>query len=145
MPSGWEVYYIVFLSAALALGIPGVLGMIARLVSRSSSRSEATSRSSTLIKTHVQLQDALRKNPSHLGNRMNGRFFLAINAGLVLMALALILIPCVGMLQPGTSATDLLKGVGAIVSVAAFSALGLFYSTKKGDLSCLETVRKKGE
>ena len=40
VPSGWDVYYVVFLSAILALGIPATLGLISLLVSPKRKRAQ---------------------------------------------------------------------------------------------------------
>ncbi|MGK5083598.1 hypothetical protein WDW37_09860 [Bdellovibrionota bacterium FG-1] len=130
MPSGWDVYYIVFLSAFLALGIPAALALVSYLVSPKNG-----------AKT-----EAVEANRTVLGQKINARFFLAANAALVLIALMLALVPCVGILQPGTDHEGLLRGLVAIVSIAGFAALGLLYSVRKGDLSWLTSFREeKGE
>jgi hypothetical protein len=123
MPSGWDVYYIVFLAAGLALGIPFVLTLISFVVSPGRKR------------------PAIQPKPAGmLGRKINIRVFLGANAALVLIALILALVPCV----PGSAVTDetvLARSLIAIVSVAVFAAMGLLYAARKGDLSWLKSYR----
>ena len=72
---------------------------------------------------------------------MNARFFLAANAALVLITLAIAIVPLAGTLQPGNSRQSLVRGLVAIVSVAGFAALGLLYSARKGDLGWLSSFQ----
>ncbi len=129
MPSGWDVYYIVFLSAFLALLIPASLALASFLIS-----SKYRGRKSVLFGNSGA--------PSIPALKINTRFFLAINAALILLALGLALVPCVGILQSGIPRTELLRGLISIVSLACFSALGLLYSARKGDLSWLRSYRE---
>lgn len=140
MPSGWDVYYIVFLSAFLALGIPSVLALFSYLISpRVKGR-----RQKTMQGFNAVLADSTEQNKTVLGQKMNARFFLAANAALVLITLMLSLVPCVGMLQPGTDHQGLLHGLIAIVTIAGFAALGLLYSARKTDLGWLKSFHNEG-
>lgn len=134
MPSGWDIYYIVFLSAFLALGIPAALALISYLISP---QVKGRTRQSKARPNPV-LVDSTETNQTVLGKKINARYFLAANAALVLITLMLILVPCVGMLQPGTDHQGLLRGLTVIVSIAGFAALGLLYSARKADLSWLK-------
>ncbi len=127
MPSGWSVYYVVFLSAALGLGVFVMLGVVFRRRPGASAREGAFSRSTL---------------PSKLGDRINTRYFLAANSALVLITLMLVLIPCVCALRAGNEKLMVLRGLIAVISVAGFAALGLLYSARKGDLSWLRTFRR---
>ncbi|MFZ9595158.1 MAG: hypothetical protein ACO3A2_03685 [Bdellovibrionia bacterium] len=128
MTSSWGSYYVVFLSAVLSLGIPLVLGVLSlAFIPRK--------------KPQVAVSSELKKvaiNQTVLGQRMNVRFFLAANAALVLITLALELIPCVMTLQTNHP-EDLIKGLTAIVTIAGFTVLGLLYSVRKGDMAWLKT------
>jgi NADH:ubiquinone oxidoreductase subunit 3 (subunit A) len=140
MPSGWDVYYIVFLSAFLALGIPAVLALISYLVSpQIKGRKQQPLRGFNAV-----LADSNEANKTLLGQKMNARFFLAANAALILITLMLALIPCVGMLQPGTDHEGLLRALTAIVTIAGFAALGLLYSARKTDLGWLKSFHNHG-
>ena len=74
-----------------------------------------------------------RPNQTILGQRINVRFFLAINAALILIALALELVPCVTTIQ-SENRDGLIKGLISIVTLAGFAVLGLLYSVRKGDM-----------
>ena len=135
MPSGWGVYYVVFLSAILALGIPAILAMIAFVFSK-----DERLRKKGYPRVDTESQPATNSKQNLLGQRINARFFLAANAALILIALGLILIPCAGTLQSaagGASRETSIWGLAATVTIAGFAALGLLYSGKKGDLSWL--------
>lgn len=131
MPSNWDVYYVVFLSAFLALGIPALIAFVAYVVF-------------PRLPMKRTLDHNLEVN-HHIGQHMNVRFFLGVQAAMLLLALALLLIPCAGTLQPGRSSLALLKGLIAIVSVALFAVLGLLYATRKGDLSWIRSFHKPSE
>jgi NADH:ubiquinone oxidoreductase subunit 3 (subunit A) len=135
MPSGWEVYYVVFLSALLALGIPAALKLITLALSP---RRDQEGAMRPLSNGHArayeeELQGALGR--SELGGKINTRFFLAVNAALVLVTLALVLIPCAATLQEGMDRQVLIRSLVAVTTIAGFAALGLLYAAKKGDLS----------
>lgn len=133
MPSGWDVYYVVFLSAVLALGIPLVLAAISYFVAP---RAAASSK-----KEEPPYESAPASARVQLGQRMNTRFFLAANAALILITLILVLIPCVGTLQAGNSQGGVLRGLISIVTIAGFASLGLLYSSRKGDLGWLKSFQ----
>ncbi|MFL5812046.1 MAG: hypothetical protein ACJ763_00595 [Bdellovibrionia bacterium] len=131
MPSSWDVYYVVFLSALLALGVPALLGLFSYLVSAERGKASAQKK---------PVQNAV--TAELLRRKINARFFLGVNAALILMAIALILIPCTGMLQQATDRGTFLRCLIAIVSLATFCGLGLLYSSRKGDLSWVQSFQK---
>ena len=133
MPSGWNVYYVVFLSAVLALGIPAVLGLISLMFSPEKK-----------IKNEGwpgEVEPLSLASDTSLGNKINTRFFLGTNAALMLIMLALILVPLAGTFRAGVSHDSLLYGLIAILSVALMSVLGLLYATRKGDLDWLKSYQ----
>jgi NADH:ubiquinone oxidoreductase subunit 3 (subunit A) len=134
MPSSWDVYYVVFLSALLALGVPAMLGLFSYLVSAERKKSTSAEKSQSAPKGGASSELLRRK--------INARFFLGVNAALILMAIGLILIPCTGMLQQATDRGTFLRCLVAIVSLAAFCGLGLLYSSRKGDLSWVQSFQK---
>ena len=138
MPSGWDVYYVVFLSALLALAIPAILWLISRSLFRENKRVAPAA-------VEQRTSQALELTRTVLGQRMNARFFLAANAAVVLITLILALIPCAATFQSDRTPDELLLGLASIVTIAGFAALGLFYSSKKGDLAWLKTFHKKGD
>ena len=126
--ASWDSYYVVFLSAILSLGIPGVLALISYLFFGKRRKIQATK------ETEASTPNTI------LGQKINVRFFLAANAALILFALALELIPCATTLQNGNN-EGLLKGLLSIVTIALFAVLGLLYSIRKGDMSWLDSFR----
>lgn len=142
MSSGWEVYYVLFLSAAWALVFPLTLKMVSWILTRGErvpQQEEAIVRSG-------------EPNLNLASNKMNTRFYLAVNSGSILIVLALALIPAVGAMggweRSGLENIDkgtLLRGIIAVLSLAFFLSLGLFYSSKKGDLSWVRVFRSNEE
>jgi len=133
MANSWDSYYVVFLSAILSLGIPMSLAVLSFLLFRRS-------------RPNVPKPVEVSKFSSHrsiLGERINIRFFLASNAALVLIALALELIPCVVTLH-SENREGLLKGLIAIITIAGFALLGLLYAVRKGDMGWLSTQQAGG-
>ncbi|MEO5969550.1 MAG: hypothetical protein ABIQ95_06450 [Bdellovibrionia bacterium] len=128
MASSWDSYYVVFLSAILSLCIPLLLGGFSLLfLPRRNKKNGLAS----------NLQGG-KPNQTVLGQRMNVRFFLAANAALVLITLALELIPCVTTLQT-ENREGLIKGLISIITIAGFAVLGLLYSVRKGDMGWIST------
>jgi NADH:ubiquinone oxidoreductase subunit 3 (subunit A) len=139
MPSGWDVYYVVFLSALFALGIPAALSLVSRsLAARGAPRTAARAQDSPEAPA-----------ASSVGRKLNTRFFLGANASLLLITLALVLIPCISGLQArpdgAQSAAGLRWVVASVVSLAVFASLGLFYASRKGDLDWLRSFRGEVE
>lgn len=138
--NGWDVYYVVFLSAVLALGIPAVLKLISYIfVSRSGAARNPGSPSLQVTTPLSVAQLDPRHDSQELGGRrVNTRFFLGANAALTLVALSLLLAPNVVSVQHD-------RGLIAIVTLSSFAALGLFYSARKGDLHWLRSFRGMDE
>jgi NADH:ubiquinone oxidoreductase subunit 3 (subunit A) len=132
MTSSWDSYYIVFLSAIVALGIPAALWAVSFLLFPKEKVRKA--KSLTPIEPIP--------NRTILGQRINVRFFLAANAALVLITLGLALVPCVTTLQ-SDHREGLLTGLISIITIAGFAVLGLLYSIRKGDMGWLSTYRTK--
>ena len=130
MASSWDSYYVVFLSAILSLCIPLLLGGFSLVF---------------LPRKKNKLASNLhggKPNQTVLGQRMNVRFFLAANAALVLITLALELIPCVTTLQT-ENREGLIKGLISIITIAGFAVLGLLYSIRKGDMGWISTFHSE--
>lgn len=132
MPSSWDVYYVIFLSAVLALGVPATLAVVSHLVSPRKMKKRLNAR---------VLDELTETDESCLGKKINARFFLGVNAALILLALAILLIPCAGVLRKSEGPLSILRALVAIVGTTSFAALGLLYSAKKGDLSWLGTFQ----
>lgn len=129
MPSGWDVYYVVFLAAALSLSVPAALSLVSSVL-----------RSRTGLPARRRMEPpelgGTKVAPStELGRRLNTRFSRATNAALLLTAVGLILIPCVG--EGGLSN----RGLVAILSLSVFGGLGLLYAGRKGDLDWLKSFQ----
>jgi hypothetical protein len=80
---------------------------------------------------------------AQIGRKINARFFLAANAALILIALILILVPCVGTLRESKDREGVIRGLICLVTIAGFTSLGLLYSARKGDLGWLSTYQKE--
>src|SRR4051794_31598000 len=97
MPSGWDVYYLIFFSAAMALLIPIGLWGLSRLFFTGSKP-----RRRQLPSADMETDEESRGRQT-LGNRVNVRFFLAVNASLVLIALILGIIPPAAAVRAGAT------------------------------------------
>ncbi len=136
MLSSWDSYYIVFLSAVLSLAIPAVLALISFVFFPKTPVGRANRKKLT---EEIEWGKA---NQTLLGQRVNVRFFLAANAALILITLALELIPCATTLE-SENREGLMKGLIAIVTLAGFAVLGLLYSIRKGDMGWLSSFQRK--
>jgi len=124
MSRSWDSYYVIFLSGILSLGIPLGLRLISWIFfprKKGTPEPLFTPKSSHLLKLGRSYQ------------LINVRFFMAANAALVLMALALELVPCVVTLQSEDSKV-VLRGLIAVVSLACFSTFGLIYATHRQNM-----------
>jgi len=135
MPSGWGVYYVVLLSAVLSLGIPATLSFVSFFVTPRRKKREHSLLSAPTAPD-------LSESEPEVGKRVNTRFFLAANAALILITFPLILVPCVGALQPSEDKSDSFLALVSILTLIGFSALGLLYAARKGDLNWLKTFKK---
>ena len=136
MASGWSIYYVVFLSALMGLVFPFVLVLASALVSP---RDKRPYRNLRLSRPEVEPQA-----------RINTRIFLGVNVATLLIALTLVLIPCVAGLgkfirrEWVDDASVPAALVVGILSIVAFLSLGLLYATRKGDLDWLASHRPRG-
>lgn len=134
MASSWDNYYVVFLAAILSLGIPAGLALISFLF---------FPRNKAKPTTLCDLPE-VKENRTILGQRIHVRFFVAANAALILITLALELIPCATTLQT-ENREGLLSGLVSIVTIAGFAVLGLLYSVRKGDMGWLSSMNAKNQ
>jgi NADH:ubiquinone oxidoreductase subunit 3 (subunit A) len=133
MPSGWGVYYLLCLSAALALAVPVGLAVFSMLLSRNK-RSRMVSKQ---IGSEAVIKAAQETDSFQLGRRMNVRFFKGLNAALALIVLSLIIIPCAAALRPQVDGDSLGFELLGIIFVVGLAALALLYAARKGDLAWL--------
>lgn len=139
-PSGWEVYYVVFLSGLLSLGIPAALWFLSELLKGKSSSSGP----------NRALPPQERGDSVFHGRRFNTRFFLAANASVVLVSAVLVLIPCVSALSRvhqgsaihAVGNAGLLRILAAIVTIVSLIFIGLIYSRRKGDLGWMTNLER---
>lgn len=134
MANLWDSYYIVFLSALISLGIPLLL-YVTSLAFASKTQFESRSRPK-----QSQYELAV-PNRVFLGRRVNVRFFIGANAALILLAMLIVLIPCVVSLE-SPSEVGTRAGLIGICTLAGFAVLGLFYSVRKGDMSWYTTFNQ---
>jgi NADH:ubiquinone oxidoreductase subunit 3 (subunit A) len=127
-PSGWNVYYIVFLSGALSLAVPAVLALFSYFAS--SKKTPQTKEVSPLAEIPF---DA---NPTAATKRTNPRAFVALNSALSLIAFSLLILPCVVNLR-----SNALLGLVCILSTCLMASLGLLYGIRKKDLDWLMSYR----
>lgn len=119
-PSGWSVYYIVGLAGALAFLMPMGLWVISRTLSRPQ-------------KHQLSKPLVLSDNPAEMGRKSNPRFFQALSAAIILIALALLMIPC----AVAVGGQNL--GLICIFSLSGIAGLALLYGVRKRDLDWLRS------
>ncbi len=142
MSNTWNSYYVLFLSAIMALGIPISLAILSSLLGMLKGSETKTKAKATFLgspgggqKSTGAGPDLTSPQPS-FNQKINVRFFMAANAALILITLGLALIPCVTTIQTEKS-EDLARGLLAIVTLAGFASLGLTYSVRKGNMDWL--------
>src|SRR4051812_34735236 len=107
MPSSWDAYYVVFLSALLALLIPAGLMLLSLAVTRGGKKPPA------------------RVDESARMPRTNPRFFLGANATLALVALILTIVPCVSTLNPSGDRDVFWSGFVLVLSISTLALVAL--------------------
>ncbi len=128
LPSGWNVYYIVVLAGGLALLIPLAMVVISRALSPPENPESPEANAASVTPLSLIQSD----NPVEIGRKSNPRLFQALNASLVLILLALLMIPCAVSL-PGHA------GLISILSLCVIAGLGLLYGVRKQDLDWLKS------
>jgi NADH:ubiquinone oxidoreductase subunit 3 (subunit A) len=131
VPSGWSVYYIVFVAGALSLAVPVLMTLFSFIVSGSSRRG---------FKPRTPGQRPSKpsddENPTAAGKRTNPRAFGGLNAALALIAMALLLLPCTITL----SANPIL-GLLCVLALSVMAVLALLYGIRKKDLDWLSSYK----
>ncbi len=138
MASGWETYYVLFLSAVFSLTMPMVLWAISWALKYRVEQARSIELPGSDLKVH-------RRPDTILGKKINTRFFLAATTAVVLVTLGLFLVPYAGILSPGKtlSGEHRIRGLIGVLSVVFFAALSLLYAVRKGDLDWLDTYPKR--
>jgi hypothetical protein len=166
MPSGWETYYLFFLSALFSLAFPLVLQLLSGVLARNWERGGRIARVEQSVRqgnrrgtqqTEVSQLSPIEDDPRKgivdesaalsSVNRMNTRFFFAASAALLLLGLGLVLIPVSVTIRGGDPQSIGDSGSNgaallALVSIVGMISLGLVYSSRKGDLSWLKSYSK---
>src|SRR5262245_58707960 len=131
MESGWNTYALLFLAALLSLALPFVLAVLSRVF-----------RASAPPPVHV----ATGRPWAERNRKTNTRFFQALNAGICLFALALLLVPSVGVLRElsRSGERDLaFRGAIGVLLISIILVTGLLYAGRKGDLSWLRSFDRE--
>jgi NADH:ubiquinone oxidoreductase subunit 3 (subunit A) len=139
LPSSWDTYYVVFLAALLGVGIPAILRLVSKAFFNRSRPLRRLTRDEQETASQLGLLASAQSTSDRLGSKINVRFFLGTNASFLLIALGLLLIPCIGTLHEKSLSS---RGLISIVSLAAMASLGLFYAVKKGDLTWQRSFQK---
>jgi NADH:ubiquinone oxidoreductase subunit 3 (subunit A) len=135
MATGWDAYYVILLAGFTAILLPFVLNglsIVLRPINRSPSAEVAVEKARPEILADRQ--------------RVNTRFFIAINGAILLISLSVLLIPITAVIQNFIKEENfflLSRGIVSLVVVSGFLGLALFYAFRKGDLSWLKSFRKK--
>jgi len=145
MSSGWDQYYMIFVSGAVACLLPFVI-TVNSLIIAWSRRDTSQRKIQTERKRDVSI-GGTSSSANLSEKRINTRFFLAVNVATVLMGMAILLIPCTSSIELFIKRNDggIQPALFAVFSISVLLALGLFYSGRKGDLSWLKTYQKRKE
>ena len=136
MRDGWNTYYLLLLASVISLSFPAVLILLSKSFRRTKERPSASA--SSHVEEARPWQDLERKT--------NGRFFLALNSGIALIVLGLLLIPAVGVFREvATSGSrDLLfRALTVIFLTGGLMIAGLLYAGSKGDLNWLRSIGRE--
>ncbi len=138
MATGWETYFVIFVSAVVALLVPLLLWALSRFLAFK----EENVRKIELPGADLKVQ---RSPDTVFGLKINTRFFLGANIALVLVTLGLFLVPYAGVLgdRAGQALGVRVKGLISVLSVLTFAGIGLLYAVRKGDLDWLNSYRKE--
>lgn len=139
MASGWETYYVLFLSAVFALTVPIALWAISWAMKYREEQGRNLELPGSDLKVH-------RPPDTILGKKINTRFFLGATIALVLVTLGLFLVPYAGTLAAGKglSMETRLRGLLGVLSIVFFSGIALLYAARKGDLDWLDSYPRRG-
>ena len=133
MSSRWDQYFLIVLSALVAVIFPLLLSFMSRLFS-SRMKPGIIDRSSLFPPRTTQPK--LKK--------INLRFFTSVSLASVFLSLTLLLVPCVvtvrTLIEHGES-KEAGRVLLSIISVSGLLLLGVFYSVSKGDLNWIRTIR----
>jgi len=132
VPSGWSVYYIVFVAGALSLAVPVLMALFSFVAS---GLKPSFKPRSGLSLTSPQSDE---ENPTAAGKRTNPRAFGALNAALALLAMALLLLPCAITLS-----SNPILGLLCVLAVSLMATLALLYGIRKKDLDWLSSYKRE--
>ena len=133
-PSGWNIYWILFFSAALTLLLP----LMARGFSRSFRRRERPGAQSHQSRPNEKLAAAIRKQKAQetetfIGRKILIRSLTSVTLSLFFFSLVLILGPLVGLLQPEAGLNIVLRAFFCIMSASLVGLVAVVYATRKGN------------
>jgi hypothetical protein len=132
MPSGWSIYYIVFVAGALSLAVPVLMTLFSFIASGIRPSFKAGAPSSQNLRSKPSDDE----NPTAAGKRTNPRAFGGLNAALALLAMALLLLPCTITLS-----SNPILGLVCVLTLALMAALALLYGIRKKDLDWLSSYK----
>jgi hypothetical protein len=136
VPSGWSVYYIVFVAGALSLAVPVLMTLFSFIASGIRPNLKAGSSGSKDRRSNPSSRPSDDENPTAAGKRTNPRAFGGLNAALALLAMALLLLPCTITLS-----SNPILGLVCVLTLALMAALALLYGIRKKDLDWLSSYK----
>ena len=141
MRDGWNTYYLLLLASFLSLSFPAGLILISRSLSGSN---KGGNRGRQFDKITPVSDDA---RPWHkTEKKTNARFFLALNSGIILIVMGLVLIPAVAIFRElaiGNAKDLLLRAMIIVFLSCGVMITGLLYASRKGDLNWIRSTRRE--
>jgi NADH:ubiquinone oxidoreductase subunit 3 (subunit A) len=133
----WSAYSVVFVSAATALMAPLFLSALARAFSyRYRVSLKRPGIPGDLISTReMESREQIR------GQRLNTRYFLAMNIAVVLSGALFIIIPVAAAYRDINEPVFRARAAAVLLSTLGLVAVSAVYASKKGDLEWLTTFR----
>lgn len=136
MRDGWNTYYLLILASLLSLVFPALLFLISRSMLAGVVRPKAETSGGRKVDVRPWRE---------VHRTTNLRFFTALNAGMGLIGLSLLMVPTVSVLREisrGGEHDLVIRGVIVIFLSGGLLIAGLLYAGRKGDLDWLRTFQK---
>lgn len=138
-PSGWNIYWILFFSAALTLLLPLLVSALSRFFRRRENQLAQIETNEHSLHTHNEkLMAVIQKQrdqeaETFIGRKILIRSLTSVTVALFFFSLVLLLGPLVGLLQPEAGASIVIRTFFCILSVSLLGLVAVVYATRKGN------------
>lgn len=134
-PSGWNIYWILFFSAAITLLLPSLARVFSRFFLH---RKKPGTQNSYERPPNEKLTAAIQKQKvqeaeTFVGRKILIRSLISVTLALFFFSLILMLGPLVGLLQPEVGTVIVFRTFFCILSVSLLGLVAVVYATRKGN------------